>query len=43
MKEQLRGVPKKGIGYGLLRYMGGEREGEGMGHRGGKLQLSGAV
>ena len=26
MKEQLRGVPKKGIGYGLLRYMGGEQE-----------------
>jgi amino acid adenylation domain-containing protein/non-ribosomal peptide synthase protein (TIGR01720 family) len=26
IKEQLRGIPRGGVGYGLLRYMGGEEE-----------------
>jgi amino acid adenylation domain-containing protein/non-ribosomal peptide synthase protein (TIGR01720 family) len=28
IKEQLRRVPKRGIGYGLLRYLGGDAEGQ---------------
>ncbi|HYW71641.1 MAG TPA: amino acid adenylation domain-containing protein, partial [Pyrinomonadaceae bacterium] len=28
VKEQLRSIPQKGIGYGLLRYLGDERVGE---------------
>jgi non-ribosomal peptide synthase protein (TIGR01720 family) len=26
IKEQLRGIPRGGVGYGLLRYLGGEEE-----------------
>jgi non-ribosomal peptide synthase protein (TIGR01720 family) len=30
VKEQLRGVPRQGIGYGIVRYLGEEEEGEGL-------------
>ena len=45
IKEQLRAVPGKGLGYGLLRYLNGETAAELAGAAGAaaRLQLSGAV
>ena len=34
VKEQMRGVPDKGLGYGVLRWMQGEEVAEGGGERG---------